>query len=234
MAINVSKCAVITVGNRRNNSTCYAINNTLLHRVDSITDFGVEVDKSLTFKLHIANIVAKATQRVGILYRGFVTRNFNFMRKAYITYIRPLLEYNSVVWNPHQKDLILRIEKVQRRFTKWIPSLYKLSYSERLAMLNLEPLELRRLRFDLIEYYKILHNVSSINDSSHFKYYQPPASSRTCSPRLIKAYKGGNAVRYSFFNCWNSLPHDIRFCNNLITFKRTLHTMDLSAFITVI
>ena len=74
------------------------------------------------------------------------------MRKAFITYIRPLLEYNSVVWNPHKKDYISLIENVQRRFTKRIPSLHLLSYSERLAMLNLEPLELRRLRFDLVMY----------------------------------------------------------------------------------
>ena len=94
---------------------------------------GVEVDCSLSYKAHIANIVAKATQRVGVLFRGFVTRDLVFMRKAFITYVRPLLEYNSVVWNPYQKDLISCIEKVQRRFTKWIPSLHQLTYSERLA-----------------------------------------------------------------------------------------------------
>ena len=71
--------------------------------------------------------VGKATQRVGILFRGFLTHDLTFMRKVFITYIRPLLEYNSVVWNPYKKSYISLIEKVQRRFTKRIPSLHLLS-----------------------------------------------------------------------------------------------------------
>ena len=103
-----------------------------LINTDLITDLGVEIDSDLSYHAHIVCIVGKATQRVGILFRGFVTRDLTFMRKAFITYIRPLLEYNSVVWNPHKKEYISLIENVQRRFTKRIHSLHLLSYSERL------------------------------------------------------------------------------------------------------
>ena len=33
-------------------------------------------------------------------------------------YVRPILEYNSVVWSPSSKKDTDLIEKVQRRFTK--------------------------------------------------------------------------------------------------------------------
>jgi len=238
MGINITKCAVLTVGLKRDNSSSYAINNMPLLSTNSIIDLGVEVDSNLSYHSHIVNIAAKATQRVGVLFRGFVTRDLNFMRKAYITYIRPLLEYNSVVWNPYQKQLISCIEKVQRRFTKWIPSLHRLSYSERLATINLEPLELRRLRSDLVMYYKILHGLSSIDASRHFNYYKPVASTRTASPKLIKPIKGNNNVMYSFFNraidCWNTLPHELRFCDSLPLFRKRLNSIDLSAFISVV
>lgn len=210
----------------------------MLTKTDSVIDLGVEVDSNQSYHAHISTIVAKATQRVGILFRGFVTRDINFMRKAYVSYIRPLLEYNSVVWNPHLKQYITLIEKVQRRFTKRIPSLHDLSYSERLAMINLEPLELRRLRFDLINYYKILHNQSPIDAFEHFNYYYPVASSRTGGPKLLKAAKGTNTVMHSFFNraidCWNSLPRDLKICDNVTAFKKRLTTTDLSSFITVL
>ena len=65
-------------------------------------------------------------------------------------------------------------------------------------MLNLEPLELRRLRFDLIMYYKIIHNLSGVKESEHFNYYHPVVSSRTVSPKLIKCSKANNVVNYSF------------------------------------
>ena len=123
LEINISKCATFTVGTTRGNNSIYTTNNKRLNNVDSIADLGVEIDSNLSYQAHIANIVSKATQRVGVLFRGFVTRDIKFMRKAFVSYIRPILEYNSVVWNPYTKDLTMRIEKVQRRFTKWIPSL---------------------------------------------------------------------------------------------------------------
>ena len=49
-----------------------------------------------------------------------------------------------------------------------IRSIKHLSYPERLAVLNLEPLELRRLKADLIMYHKIINNLSSINFDNDF------------------------------------------------------------------
>ena len=35
--------------------------------------------------------------------------------RAFITYVRPLVEYNSVVWSPHLKRDIVAIEKKYRK-----------------------------------------------------------------------------------------------------------------------
>jgi hypothetical protein len=78
----------------------------------------------------------------------FLTRNIYVMRQAFITYVRPILEYNSIVWNPGFIYLIDLLEGVQRNFTKRLPSISPQTYLERLASLDLEPLELRRLRAD--------------------------------------------------------------------------------------
>jgi hypothetical protein len=72
------------------------------------------------------NIVSKARQRVGTLFRGFLSRNLSTMRLAFITYIHPILEYNSIVWNLNFIHLIDLIENVQRNFSKRIPSLSSL------------------------------------------------------------------------------------------------------------
>ena len=57
--------------------------------------------------------------------------------KAYITYVRPILEYNSVVWSPYKIGDIFCIEKVQKSLTKRLPGLNRpnLTYRERLAIL---------------------------------------------------------------------------------------------------
>jgi len=52
---------------------------------------------------------------------------------------------------------------VQRGFTKRLPGLKNLSYKERLAATNLDTLELRRLRTDLIVCYKIVFGLIKVD-----------------------------------------------------------------------
>ena len=125
------------------------------------------VDSHLTFNHHTSNILTKATQRVGVFFRGFSSRHIALMKKAFLTYIRPSLEFNSNIWNPTKKYPIDKLESIQSRFTKRVPSISHLSYLERLRALDLKPLELRRLKFDLIQYYKVLNNISCIDPSSY-------------------------------------------------------------------
>jgi hypothetical protein len=66
----------------------------------------------------------------------------------------------------------LKIENVQRNFTKRLPTLKHLTYFERLASLGLEPLELRRLRFDLIYYFKIFNHLTPLDPDEVFIAYQ--------------------------------------------------------------
>jgi hypothetical protein len=58
--------------------------------------------------------------------------------------------------------------QVQLHFSKRIPQLCHLPYSERLAMLDLEPLELRRLHQDLTQYFKILNGLTPLSPTSYF------------------------------------------------------------------
>jgi len=77
------------------------------------------------------------------------------MYKAMVT---PHLEYANSVWCPYKKSDIEIIEKVQERATNLIISFKKLSYVERLKQLQLPALNYRRLRGDMIEVFRIVHN----------------------------------------------------------------------------
>ena len=59
--------------------------------------------------------------------------------------------------------LIDIIENVQRNFTKRLADLSNLSYVERLNVCNLEHLELRRIRMDMLFVYKLLHGCNKCN-----------------------------------------------------------------------
>lgn len=213
----------------------YYINGIAITNVRTAQDLGVTVSFNLSFKQHIENIVAKSYQRIAILLRGFVTRDLNFMCKAYASFIRPILEYNSVVWSPREMYLIDLLEKVQRHFSRSIPSLSHLTYSDRLSALHLESLEIRRLRFDLIYYYKIFNNLTPHIPDDHFIRYYPPVSSRSASSYLIRPRKCCDKLlsylSFRSIDAWNDLSPDIKSASSLSSFKIAIKRVDLNKYL---
>jgi len=168
-------------------------------------------------------IITKSLQRVGIFFRVFSSRRFDIVRKTFISYIRPILEYNSNIWNPTHKYLVDKLENVQRQFTKRITSISHLTYHERLSILDLESLELRCLRYYLIQYYKILNNLTPLlNYAKYFNYPQPSSSSRKPSLFLVKPINCPNYLSSSFFNrsVWTTGIHFFKHSKKLILLVR--------------
>ena len=117
----------------------------------------------LNFSHHIYDFVTRAKQRSSLIFRSFMSLNVVNLKRAFIAYLRPLLEYASPVWSPSHIYLINEIESVQRSFTKRLPGMRTLSYSDRLDRLDLQILEYRRLIADRVLYYNKVHGLSCIN-----------------------------------------------------------------------
>ena len=127
------------------------------------------------------------------------------------------------------------LESVQRKFTKRIPSLNNMSYPERLTALNLEHLELRRLKFDMINYFKILSLNCYPELSNRFLVHIPPAAARSSYPRLVCPAKSKQQLSSSFFyrhvKAWNSLPDTLKIVKSILSFKSGLSKINLSNFL---
>jgi hypothetical protein len=233
LEVNVSKCHVLHIG-KDNVKTIYYFSGVIIPSTTEASDLGVTVEKFLTFDSHINNIIKKAYCRVGALFKGFSSLLPTFLGKAFITYVRPILEYASNVWSPYLLKHVNALENVQRRFTKRIPSLRHLSYSERLIVLALEPLELRRLKADLTLYFKIFNNFVHIPRS-----YLPPSSNptntRSGGGKLALAAPSTNNLDNNFFTrvvpCWNFLPDSVLSAPSVYSFKNKLCTVDLRSFL---
>ena len=57
--------------------------------------------------------------------------------RVFLVYMRPIVEYSSIIWSPSTARDIDAVESVQRRLTKRLPTLKNLSYRERLKCLNI-------------------------------------------------------------------------------------------------
>ena len=84
------------------------------------------------------------------------------------------------------KDLV---ESVQRTFSGRIVSLPNLHYTERLVELGLESLRHRRLRFDLINYSKMLNDLTLITPCDHLLIHHSIHPFRLSLPHLQKLWR---------------------------------------------
>jgi len=131
LSVSIENCYILSLG-KATNQVALSIGNSVLPVVQSCRDLGITMTHDLSFSEHINNMVFKAHQRANATLRCFVSRNITLLLRAYLVYVRPLLEYNSSAWSPHYKYDIDAVERVQRRFTKRLPGLSNYTHNERL------------------------------------------------------------------------------------------------------
>ena len=104
---------------------------------------------------------------------AFSSKNVWTLLKAFITYVRPKLEYNSPVWNPYPKKDTLLLESVQKKFTRNVFLRCNIPFrsdADRLDKLGIKSLEYRRLQFDIILMFKIYHKLSDLQFDNYCEH----------------------------------------------------------------
>ena len=76
---------------------------TQVNKQSKIPTVGVTINNDLTWNHHINNITNKANASLRFIKRNIKTNSIKTKELAYQTYVRPKVEYCSVVWDPWQK-----------------------------------------------------------------------------------------------------------------------------------
>ena len=224
MSFNTSKCKCLHIG-YNNNEANYSIGGEVVDNVSSERDLGVLIDNSLSSSKHCAKAVATANKVLGMINRTYSCKSKENILCLYKSLVRPHLEYCCQIWRPyHQKD-IDNIEKVQRRVTRMISECSLLNYSDRLVITGLLSLEMRRLRADLIEVFKIVKGFEKVNSSLFFEK-QRNVRTRGHPFRFYKPNCRLDIRKYFFsqrvISEWNSLPLEAVTADTVNTFKNKI------------
>jgi hypothetical protein len=214
MKFSVKKTIHLKIGKIKNNFT-YELNGETISSSETVRDLGITVDSKLSFEPHINKIVKAANFRQYNLFR-ILPKKLNPELKilAYKTYVRPILEYATEVYNPYKISLKKRMEKPQRTFTKKVIKISneKVDYADRLKICALDTLELRRSRTDLLTAFKIIHKLYDLPSSNFFTQTIRPSRKQPNSlfmPHLPKIKKAQNFFSYRILNKWNNLPKNV-------------------------
>ena len=140
------------------------------------------------FLEHINNVISSVRKRIGWICRTFYNRSVEFMRRIYISLVRPTLDYCSQIWGPPEGPLLDKLEKTQKDFTRLIPELRNMCYEDCLNVMNLQSIQRRFDRYRLIYMKKVQLGLvpnpgvtveSGYKARNGFKYMIPARNSRT-------------------------------------------------------
>jgi len=187
----------------------------------------------LIFSPHVDNIVAKASLRAKLMLS--VTRSCITYQGFFCVFVRPILEFSSVICNPLLKQDTVKVESVQRRFTKRLKGLHNLPYTTRLSNLGLDSLHCRRTKADLSMCYKIISNHACTQFASSFTFSlssKTRGNSRKLDKFQILTVRDGHSFAKCIINrpTWNSLPDSIVLSSSVATFRHKVNKLHFSDY----
>ena len=158
----------------------YTIDDSILERPEYICDLGVTFDRKLKFDKHIENVSALAYRSLGLVIRNSsAIQDKEVLSLLFFTYVRSRLEYSSVVWSPIYNCHISALEKVQRRFLKFLSFLDDGVYPPRgipndvyLKRFKIQSLLCRRNIASLMLLHNIIHSVVDCEDILNLLYFK--------------------------------------------------------------
>jgi hypothetical protein len=192
-------------------------------------DLGIVMDNKLNFDNHINETAKKANRIAGMILGNIQYKHKSILVPLFKSLVRPILEYGNTVWNTTLKKHTEAIENIQRRYTRRIQGANHMGYEDRLSFLKLPSLEYRRLRGDMIETFKLMHNFYDADTITGLFHLPVSTTSQTTRGHKFKILKQAtNTSKYANFftnrvtNIWNKLPETVVTAESVNSFKNKL------------
>ena len=154
-AENKTKTIYIGTSNKKRVYTLHGID---IPEIDEqVRDLGLHFQPSLKWDKHISRACRNAYCRWFNLYKFFKTTDSRLFIRLYKCYVRPLLEFGSILFNQQSQNLSNTLESVQRKITRMIfkrcfPKDYPDSlppYADRCKILQIDTIQFRMNVTDL-------------------------------------------------------------------------------------
>lgn len=234
MELNLKKCQHMRFSRKHCVPVNYSLGGYQLESVDKILDLGVLLDPKLNFIQHITLTVNKA--RGVLFYIKRWAKEFSdpiITKQLYISLVRPILEYCSIIWNPQYNVRIQMIESVQKQFLLFcLRSLYSgpavdlPSYTSRLALIKLPTLKSRRKMLNVSFLHKLINGeICSEFLLSKVTFNVPQRPTRYFNPLYVPFFRQNYVDADPFIrmsNDFNDLYNVIDFSVNVNIIKRNI------------
>ncbi|CAH8626797.1 unnamed protein product [Schistosoma haematobium] len=224
LPFNLNKCGIMHFGKHPYKPRLH-LNECIVQTLESVHDLGIKYTGSLNFEEHASSIISKSRRLIGFIMKNFFTTEGKLT--LYKICVRPTLEYCSFVFSNMNIADKIRVENVQRRFTRQLLGCNSnLDYTDRCKHLSLEPLWHRRLKHNLIFLYKAIYGLSFLTSCPTITH--DPAYRLRNNAYTLLTVKHQKQMRCKFFTVrysllWNRLPMHTRNCDTFTRFKKLIN-----------
>lgn len=169
LKLSVLKTKAMYLGSNNTKHTYTLQDNIIPEIQDKIRDLGLHFEPTLKWNKHANLICRNAYFRWFNFYKFFKSTDPKILTRLYTTYVRPTLEFGTVIFNNQSHKLSNSLESVQRKITRMIfkrclskSHEFPPSYPDRCKTLKLDTLYFRRKITDLTFLHSVHCNPSSL------------------------------------------------------------------------
>ena len=210
----------------------FDFDGTTLEPVHTHKHLGVIFSSDCKWSKHVDKLIEKTSKQLNVLRKLKFRLKREYLEKIYMTFIRPILEYSSEVWDNCGQTNSDRLENIQIEAARIVTGLT--SYASRNSIYletGWEKLSVRREVKKLSMFYKIINNQAPdyLHDlvpdfvSDICNYNLRNSQNITIPVNRLSAYQ--QSYFPSSIALWNSLDLSIRHIPTFSFFKLTLHKL---------
>ena len=229
MSFHPQKCQLLRVTRKRTPlQSSYTIHGHTLEQADTAKYLGVSLHKHQSWSPHVHLTAKKANSTRAFLQRNLRRAPTAVKKQAYESLIRPILEYSSVVWDPHTAQDSYKLEMVQRRYARYTENNYRRTSSVKTMLENIgwESLQERRAKNKVAMLYRMTHDLVDIRAQDHLTPAPLKRGVNSTTSQFRVPYARTVGYQRSFFpdssRLWNDLPRDVVEAESIETFKERL------------
>lgn len=196
-----------------------------MQKQDTHCHLGLILSHNLSWTAHINSLLTKAQRKLSLLWKtGNLFPRF-VSEKLFISYIRPQIEYGSVLYNNCTQTLKRRLDKFQRTSAIACSRAYvNTPNSSLFAELGWESLQIRRDYSKLCVMYKMVHKtvpsyLSNLVASNDIRAGYHLRHTNNLYIPLCKSEAYKNSFIPSTINQWNALHETLKSNNSISNFK---------------
>ena len=167
MSFNLDKCKILHVG-RSNQQYNYSMNGVPLAVTEKEGDIGVIVSNTLKPSLQCAEAARRANGVLTQVSKSFLYRDKKTFLQLYKQFVRCHLEFAIPAWSTWSAGDIDVLERVQKRAVNMITGLQSRIYDDKLRELGKDSLLKRRIKFDMVQTYKIINKIDRVETETWF------------------------------------------------------------------